>query len=172
MNCSMPGFPVHHQLLELTLTHVHWVVMPSNHLILCCPLLLLPSIFPSIGVFSSESVLPISWPNYWSFSFSISPFIEYSGLISFRMYGFQFIISQDYSVFPINICWKVYLCFAVLRCYHFHALLPYALAFVLDFVPRFILSVLIPTPHCFLLETCSMFSYLIGLVFHCKFESP
>ena len=56
--------------------------MPSNHLILCCPLLLLPSIFPSIRVFSSESVLCIRWPKYWSFSFSISPSNEYSGLIS------------------------------------------------------------------------------------------
>ena len=60
-------------------------VMPSNHLILCHPLLLLPSIFPSIRVFSNESVLCISWPKYWSFSFSISPSSEYSGLISFRM---------------------------------------------------------------------------------------
>ena len=60
-------------------------VMPSNHLILCCPLLFLPSVFPSIRVFSSESVLCIRWPKYWSFSFSISPSNEYSGLISFRM---------------------------------------------------------------------------------------
>jgi len=60
-------------------------VMPSNHLILCHPLLLLPSIFPSIRVFSNESALRIRWPNYWSFSFSISPSNEYSGLISFRM---------------------------------------------------------------------------------------
>ena len=60
-------------------------VMPSNHLILCHPLLLLPSIFPSIRVFSNESVLHIRWPKYWSFSFSISPSNEYSGLISFRM---------------------------------------------------------------------------------------
>ena len=60
-------------------------VMLSNHLILCCPLLLLPSIFPSIKVFSSELVLHIRWPKYWSFSFSISPSNEYSGLISFRM---------------------------------------------------------------------------------------
>ena len=59
--------------------------MPSNHLILCCPLLLLPSIFPSIRVFSSESAVHIRWPKYWSFSFSISPFNEHSGLISFRM---------------------------------------------------------------------------------------
>ena len=60
-------------------------VMPSNHLILCCPLLLLPSIFPSIRVFSNESTLHIRWPKYWSFSFSISPSNEYSGLISFWM---------------------------------------------------------------------------------------
>ena len=61
------------------------LVMPSNHLILCRPLLLLPSIFPSIRVFSNESVLPITWPKYWSFIFSRSPFNEYSGLISFRI---------------------------------------------------------------------------------------
>ena len=61
------------------------LVMPSNHLILCLPLLYLPSIFPSIRVFSSESVLHIRWPDYWSFSFSISPSNEYSGLIAFRM---------------------------------------------------------------------------------------
>ena len=61
------------------------LVMPSNHLILCCPLLLLPSIFPSIRVFSNESVLRIRWPKYWSFSFSISPYNEDPGLISFRM---------------------------------------------------------------------------------------
>ena len=60
-------------------------VMPSNHLMLCCPLLLLPSVFPSIRVFSSESVLHIRWPKYWSFSFNIIPSNEYSGLISFRM---------------------------------------------------------------------------------------
>ena len=60
-------------------------VMPSNHLILCCPLLLPPSIFPSIGVFSNESALPIRWPKNWSFSFSLSPSNEHSGLISFRM---------------------------------------------------------------------------------------
>ena len=60
-------------------------VMPSNHLILCHPLLLLPSIFPSISVFSSEPVLHIRWPKYWSFSYSISPSNEYSGLISFRI---------------------------------------------------------------------------------------
>ena len=87
MNLSTPGIPVHHQLPESTQTHVHWIEsgMPSNHLILRCPLLLLPSIFPSIRGFSNESVLGIRWAKYWSFSFSISPSNEYSGLISFRM---------------------------------------------------------------------------------------
>ena len=85
MDCSTLGFPVHHQLPELTQTHFHWVTVPSNHLTLCCPLLLLPSIFPSIRVFSEESVLRIRWPEYWSFSFNISPSNEYSALISFRM---------------------------------------------------------------------------------------
>ena len=69
-------------------------VMPSNHLILCCPLLLLPSIFPSIRVFSNESVLHIRWPKYWSFSFSISPSNEYSGLISFRIDWFDLLAVQ------------------------------------------------------------------------------
>ena len=68
--------------------------MPSNNLILCCPLILLPSIFPSIGVLSSESVLHIRWSKYWSFSFSISPSNEYSGLISFRMDWFDHLAFQ------------------------------------------------------------------------------
>ena len=66
-HCSTPGFPVHHQLLELAQTHVHQLVMASNHLLLCHPLFLLPSIFPSISVFSNESVLHIRWPKYWDF---------------------------------------------------------------------------------------------------------
>ena len=70
------------------------LVMPSNHLILCHPFLLLPSIFPSIRVFSNESALHIRWPNYWSFSFSISPSDEYSGLISFRMDWFDLLAVQ------------------------------------------------------------------------------
>ena len=83
MDRSMPGFPVHHQLLSLLkLTSIE-SVMPSNHLILYRPLFLLPSIFPSIRVFSNVSVLRIRWPKYWSFS--ISPSNEYSGLISFRI---------------------------------------------------------------------------------------
>ena len=69
-------------------------VMPSNHLILCCPLLLLPSVFPSIRVFSNESVLCIRSPKYWSFSFSISPSNEYSGLISFRMDWLDLLVVQ------------------------------------------------------------------------------
>ena len=85
MNRSMPGRPVHHQLPEFTQTHVHRVGDASSRLILCCPLLLLPSIPPSIRVFSNESVLRIRWPKYWCFSFSISPFNEHPGLISFRM---------------------------------------------------------------------------------------
>ena len=68
--------------------------MPSNHLILCCPFLLLPSIFPSIRVFSNQSVLPIRWPKYWSFSFSISPSNEYSGLISFRNHWLDLLEAQ------------------------------------------------------------------------------
>ena len=109
MNRSTPGLPVHHQLPEFTQSHVYRVsdaiqpshplfspsppapkpmsiesVMPSNHLILCRTLLFLPSIFPSIRIFSNESALSIRWPKYWSFSFSISPSNEHSGLI-FRM---------------------------------------------------------------------------------------
>ena len=90
----MPGFPVHHQFLELIPTHVHRVVMPSNHLILCHPLLLPPLIFPSIRVFSNESALCIRWPKYWSFSFNISPSNVHSGLISFRIDWLDFLAVQ------------------------------------------------------------------------------
>ena len=85
MDCSTPGFPVHHQLPELAQTQSIESVISSNYLILCRSLLLLPSIFPSIRIFSNESVLHIRWPKYWSFSFSISSSNVYSGLISFRM---------------------------------------------------------------------------------------
>ena len=85
MNHSIPGLPVHHQLPESTQTHVHRVNDAIQHFILCHPLLLLPSIPPSIRVFSNESALHIRWPKYWSFSFNISPSNEHSGLISFRM---------------------------------------------------------------------------------------
>ena len=84
MDCSTPGLPVHHQLPELTQTHVHRGGDAIQHLILCRPLLL-PSVFPTIRVFSNQSALPIRWAGYWSFSFTISPSIEHSELISFRM---------------------------------------------------------------------------------------
>ena len=83
MDRSTPGLPVHHQLPEFTQTQ--HPLMPSSHLILCHPLLLLPPIPPSIRVFSNESTLHIRWPEYWSFSFSISPSNEQPGLISFRV---------------------------------------------------------------------------------------
>ena len=83
MNCSMPGLPVHHN--SRSLPKIMESAMPSSHLILCCPLLLLPPIPPSIRVFSNESTLCIRWPKYWSFSFSISPSNEHPGLKSFRM---------------------------------------------------------------------------------------
>ena len=94
MDGSMSGFPVLHHLLEFVQTHVHRVrdaIQPSH---LCCPLLLLSSVFPSIRVCSNESVLPIKWPKYQSFSFSISPSNEYSGLISFRIDWFDLLAVQ------------------------------------------------------------------------------
>ena len=92
-NCSTPGFPVLHciswSLLKLMSIES---VMPSNHLILCCPFLFLPSVFPSIRIFSTESALCIRWPKYWSFN--ISPFSEYLGLSSFRIDWFDFLAVQ------------------------------------------------------------------------------
>ena len=85
MNRSTPGLPVHHQLPESTQSMSIKSVMPSSHLILCRPLLLLPPIPLSIRVFSNESTLRMRWPQYWIFSFSISPSNEHRGLISFRM---------------------------------------------------------------------------------------
>ena len=95
MDCSTSGLPVHHQLWSLLKLMSIKLVMPSNHLNLCRPLLLLPSIFPSIRVFSNESVLCIRWPEYWSFCFSISPSKEYSGLISFRIDWFVLVAVQE-----------------------------------------------------------------------------
>ena len=94
MDCSTPCFPVHHQLLELAQTHVHRVSDAIQPFILCRPLLLLPSIFPSISVFSSESVLHIRWPKHWSFTFGISPSNEHSRLISFRTDWFDLLAVQ------------------------------------------------------------------------------
>ena len=93
MDSRTPGFPVHHQLPELKLMSIE-SVMPSSHLILCRPFLLLPSIFPSIKVFSNESALRIRWPKYWSFNFSISPSNEYSRLIFFRFDWFHLFAVQ------------------------------------------------------------------------------
>ena len=98
MECSMPGLPVHHQLLEFTQTYVHWVgdaLQPSHHL--SSPLFLPPSIFPSIRVFANESVLPIRWPKYQRFHFSISLSNEYSGLISFRIGWFDLPLAKGLS---------------------------------------------------------------------------
>ena len=93
MDCSTPGFPVLHYVLEFAPRHAHWVgeVMPFNHLILCHPFLLLPPIFPSTRIFSKQSVLRFRWPDYLSFSFSVRPFNEYSGLIPFTMDWFDFL---------------------------------------------------------------------------------
>ena len=87
MECSSPGFPVLHHLPELIKLMSTESMMPSNHLTLCHPLILLPSICPSIRVFSNESALLIRWSKYWNFSFSISPSNEYSGLSFFRLTG-------------------------------------------------------------------------------------
>ena len=102
MNRSTPGLPVHHQLQESSQTMSIESVMPSNHLIICCPLLLLPSIFPSIMVFSNEWALHIRWPKYWSFSFKISPTNEYqdwsplgwTGWISLQSKGLSRVFSN------------------------------------------------------------------------------
>ena len=94
MDCSTPGFPVLHHLWSLLILISTESMMPSNHLILCCPLLLLPSILPRIRVFSNELALCIRWPMYWSFNVSISPSYEYSGLISFRIDWFDLLAGQ------------------------------------------------------------------------------
>ena len=110
MDCSMPGFPVLHHLLEAAQTHIQSIelMMPFNHLVLCHPLLLSPSIFPSIRVFFNELALHIRWTKYWSFSFNISPSNEYSGLISFRIDWFDLLglslerDSQESSPTPLS----------------------------------------------------------------------
>ena len=110
---SRPGLPVHHQLPESPKPMSIESVMPSSCLILCHPLLLLPSIFPSIWVFSNESVLHMRWPKYWSFSFSISPSNEYSGLISFGMDWLDLLAIQgalksllQHHGSKASICWR------------------------------------------------------------------
>ena len=107
MSRSTPGLPVYHQLLEFTQTHVHQSVMPSSHLILCRPLLLLLPIPPSIRVFSNESTLHMKWPKYWSFGFSISPFDEHPGLISLKSKGLSRVFSntivQKHQIFSTQL---------------------------------------------------------------------
>ena len=98
------SFTISHTLLKLVSIEL---VMPPNRLLLCCPLLLLPSIFPSIKVFSNKSALCTRWPKYWSFSFSISPFNEYSRLISFKIDWFTLLEVQGLSrVFSSTFIWK------------------------------------------------------------------
>ena len=97
VDCSTPGLPVHDQLLSLLKLMPIESVMPSNHLILCRPLLLPPSILPSIRIFSNESVLCIRWPKDWSFSFSISPSNAYAGPISLRMDWLDLLHSKGIS---------------------------------------------------------------------------
>ena len=93
MDCSMPDFPVFLFWSLLKLMSIEWM-MSSNHFILCCPLLLMPSIFSTISVFSNESALHIRWPMYWSFSFSISPSNKHSGSISFRIDWYDLLAVQ------------------------------------------------------------------------------
>ena len=96
MACSRPGLPVlHYPITSLLKLMSIELVIPSNHFILCCPLLLLPSVFPSIRVFSNESVLCTRWSKYWSFRISLSN--EYSGLISFRIDWFDLLVSKGLS---------------------------------------------------------------------------
>ena len=101
MNRSMPGLPVHHQLPDRVEVHLRLMsiesVMPSSHLILCHPLLLLPPSLPSIRVFSNESTLHMRWPKYWSFSFRISPSNEHPGLISLGWTGWISLQSKGLS---------------------------------------------------------------------------
>ena len=107
MDCSMPGFPVHHQVSSKSLLRLMSIesVMSFNSLFIGHPLLLPPSIFPSIRVFSNESALHIRWPKYWSFNFSISPSNDYSGLISFRIDWLDLLAvqsdSQESSLVPL-----------------------------------------------------------------------
>ena len=112
MDCSTPGLPVLHHLPELAQTHVHWVgdAIQASHPLL--PLLLLPSIFPSIRVFSNEPALRIRWPKYWSSSLSISPSREYSRLISFKIDWFDLLVFTEtnvkkWQVILLNLSWKV-----------------------------------------------------------------
>ena len=102
MDCSMTGFPLLHYLLELLKLMSNVSMMPCNHHTLCHPFLILPSIFPSIRVFSNELVLHIRWLKYWSFSFSISLTDEYPGLISFRIDWFDLAVQRTLESSPAS----------------------------------------------------------------------
>ena len=106
LDCSTPGFPVFHHPPELAQTHILWLDDAFHHLFLYHPLLLLPSVFPSIRVFSNEPALRIRWPKYWSFSFSISPSNENSGLISFRIDWFDLAVRETLKSLLQHHSWK------------------------------------------------------------------
>ena len=118
MNSSTPRLPCLSFIISRSLLKFMSIesVMPSNHLILCHPLLLLPSVFPSIRVFSSKSALCIRWPKYWNFSFSISPSNEYLGLISFRIDWFDLLAIQGILKSLQHHSWKA----SILRCSAFY----------------------------------------------------
>ena len=132
---------MHHQLLELTQTHVHRV----SDVILCCPLLCLPSIFPSVRVFSDESVLCIRWAKYWSFSFSLSPSNEYSGLISFRIDWFDLLAVQ--GTFKHNHDFNFHFTFLTLWWYLWLRLAPNLLVITKSNAYRFILLHILQVPQ-------------------------
>ena len=127
-DCSTPGFPVRYNSQSLLKLMSIESVMPSNHLIVCRPLLLLPSVFPGIRVFSNESALRIRWPKYWSFSFSISPSNEYSGLISFRTDWFDLLAVQG-----------------TLKSLHQHHQISHTCPLVFSFTAHLSYSLVIPT---------------------------
>ena len=107
IDCSTPGFPVPHHFPEFAQVHVHCISNLSSHLILWCPLLFLPSIFSRIRDFSNESAVHIRWPKYWSFSFSISPSSECSGLIALRLTGLISLLFKGLSgVFSSTTVWR------------------------------------------------------------------
>ena len=164
MDCNTPHFCVHHKLLELTQTQFIKSVMPSNHLILCCPLHLLPSVFPSIRVFSNESVLHIRWSKYWSFSFSISPSNEYSGLISLRIDWFDLLAVQGTlkSLLQHHISKA-----SVLHCSTFFIIHHMLSRLVIAFLPRHKrLSIsCLQSPSAEILETKKMKSLTVSTVF-------
>ena len=120
-------------------------VMPSNHLTLCCPLLLPPSIYSSIRVFSNESILHIRWPKYWSFSFSISPSNEYSGLISFRIDWFDFLAVQvtlkSLQTYRSSLIYRFWLTFLVIYLLKELDCLSYRVSHSLDFADCISISV-------------------------------